>query len=38
LQPALHYQFEQISKGDILQKLKERFGRKVIRDVRFRIG
>ena len=38
LQPALHYQFEQISKADILDKLKKRFGRKVIRDVRFRIG
>lgn len=38
LQPALHYQFEQISKGDILDKLKKRFGRKVIRDLRFRIG
>lgn len=38
LQPALHYQFEQISKGDILGKLKSRFGKKVIRDVRFRIG
>src|SRR3982750_2002677 len=26
LQPALHYQFEQISKGEILRKLKQRFG------------
>lgn len=38
LQPALHYQFETISKADILQKLKKRFGGRVIRDVRFRIG
>jgi predicted nucleic acid-binding Zn ribbon protein len=38
LQPALHYQFEQISKADILRKLKRRFGLKVIRDVRFRVG
>jgi predicted nucleic acid-binding Zn ribbon protein len=38
LQPALHYQFEQISKADILRKLKHRFGAKIIRDVRFRIG
>ena len=38
LQPSLHYQFEQISKADILRKLKQRFGPKVIRDVRFRIG
>ena len=34
LQPALHYQFEQISKADILRKLKQRFGPKIIRDPR----
>ncbi len=38
LQPALHYQFEQISKREILRKLKARFGASVIRDIRFRIG
>jgi predicted nucleic acid-binding Zn ribbon protein len=38
LQPALHYQFETISKQEILRKLKQRFGIKVIRDVRFRVG
>jgi predicted nucleic acid-binding Zn ribbon protein len=38
LQPALHYDLEQISKIDILRKLKQRFGAKTIRDVRFRIG
>ena len=38
LQPALHYQFEQISKAEILRRLKQRFGAKVIRDIRFRIG
>jgi predicted nucleic acid-binding Zn ribbon protein len=38
LQPALHYQFEQISKTEILRKLKQRFGTKIIRDVRFRVG
>ncbi len=38
LQPALHYELEQISKGDILRKLKQRFGTKIIRDVRFRVG
>jgi predicted nucleic acid-binding Zn ribbon protein len=38
LQPSLHYQFETISKAEILRKLKQRFGGKVIRDVRFRIG
>ena len=38
LQPALHYQFETISKTEILRKLKQRFGGKTIRDVRFRVG
>jgi predicted nucleic acid-binding Zn ribbon protein len=38
LQPALHYQFEQISKADILRKLKQRFGAKIVRDIRFRLG
>ena len=38
LQPALHYQFETISKGEILRKLKRRFGGKVIQNIRFRVG
>ncbi len=38
LQPALHYELEQISKTDILRKLKKRFGGKTIRDIRFRVG
>ncbi len=38
LQPALHYQFETISKPEILRKLKQCFGARVIRDVRFRVG
>ena len=38
LQPALHYELEQVSKIDILRKLKQRFGAKVIRDIRFRVG
>lgn len=38
LQPSLHYQFETISKGEILRKLKQRFGSKTVRDLRFRIG
>jgi predicted nucleic acid-binding Zn ribbon protein len=38
LQPALHYELEQISKSEILRKLKQRFGSKIIRDVRFRVG
>ena len=38
LQPALHYELEQISKAEILRKLKQRFGTRTIRDVRFRVG
>jgi predicted nucleic acid-binding Zn ribbon protein len=38
LQPALHYQFETISKPEILRKLKQRFGSKIIGDLRFRVG
>jgi predicted nucleic acid-binding Zn ribbon protein len=38
LQPALHYELEQVSKIDILRKLKQRFGAKTVRDVRFRVG
>lgn len=38
LQPSLHYQFEQISKKEILRRLKARFGGSVIREVRFRVG
>jgi predicted nucleic acid-binding Zn ribbon protein len=38
LQPALHYELEQVSKLEILRKLKKRFGSKTIRDIRFRVG
>jgi len=38
LQPALHYELEQVSKIEILRKLKKRFGAKTIREVRFRVG
>src|SRR3954465_5141046 len=38
LQPALHYELEQISKAEILRKLKQRFGARAIRYVRFLVG
>jgi len=38
LQPALHYELEQIAKADVLRKLKQRFGGKTIREIRFRLG
>ena len=38
LQPTLHFEFERNCRPQILAKLRERFGAKVVRDVRFRIG
>ena len=38
LQPSLHYELEQIAKAQILRKLKQRFGGKTIRELRFRLG
>jgi predicted nucleic acid-binding Zn ribbon protein len=38
LQPALHYELDRINKPQILRKLKQRFGGKAIRDLRFRLG
>ncbi len=38
LQPALHYELEQVSKAQILRKLKQRFGAKVIQTIKFRLG
>ena len=38
LQPSLHYELEQISKREILRKLKQRFGSKLIKQIRFRLG
>ena len=35
---ALHYELEQISKPEILRRGKQRFGGKIICDVRFRLG
>ena len=38
LQPTLRYELDRIWKGDILAKLKARFGAKTVREVRFLIG
>jgi predicted nucleic acid-binding Zn ribbon protein len=38
LQPALHYELDRVHKSEILRKLKARFGSRVIREVRFRLG
>jgi hypothetical protein len=34
----LHYELEQVSKIDILRKLKQHIGGKTIRDIPFRLG
>jgi hypothetical protein len=34
----LHYELEQVSKIDILRRLKQGSGLRTIRDVRFRVG
>lgn len=38
LQPSLHYELERVAKTEILRKLKQRFGARIIRDIRFRVG
>ena len=38
LQPALHYELEQISKSEILRKLKQRFGSKPFATCVFGLG
>jgi hypothetical protein len=38
LRPASNYRLDQVSKREILRKLKQRFGGKTIRDIRFRVG
>jgi predicted nucleic acid-binding Zn ribbon protein len=38
LQPSLHFELERVWKREIVEKLKKRFGARVVRDVKFRIG
>jgi predicted nucleic acid-binding Zn ribbon protein len=38
LQPTLLYELDRVCKPQLLQKLRQRFGAKLVRDVRFRIG
>ena len=38
LQPAIHYTLERQMKRDVLNRLQSLFGRKQVRDVRFRLG
>jgi predicted nucleic acid-binding Zn ribbon protein len=38
LQPTVMYELDRQCKAEILGKLKKRFGVKIIRDIRFRLG
>ncbi len=38
LQPTVHYELDRVWKPQIIEKLARRFGKKVIRDIRFRVG
>ena len=38
LQPTMLYEFDRVLKTQILAKLRDRFGARTIREVRFRIG
>lgn len=38
LQPTVHYELDRVWKPEIVKKLKARFGAKVIREVKFRVG
>ena len=38
LQPTVHFELDRIWKSQILEKLRDRFGRRTVRDIKFRIG
>lgn len=38
LQSSVHYELDRVWRPQIVQKLKQRFGNNVVRDVRFRLG
>jgi len=38
LQPTVHFELDRVWKRDILAKLKERFGARTVREIKFRIG
>ncbi len=38
LQPTVHYELDRVWKREILDKLKQRFGARMVREIRFRIG
>ncbi len=38
LQPTVHFELDRVWKREILDKLKKRFGSRVVREIRFRLG
>ncbi len=38
LQPTIHFELERVWKPEIIRKMKARFGARVVRDLRFRLG
>ena len=38
LQPTVHFELERVWKPEIIRKMKARFGARVVRDLRFRLG
>ena len=38
LQPTVHYELDRVWKRELLDKLKRRFGSRLVREIRFRIG
>jgi predicted nucleic acid-binding Zn ribbon protein len=38
LQPTVHFELDRVWKREILEKLKKRFGSRVVREIRFRVG
>lgn len=38
LQPTVHFELDRFWKREILEKLQKRFGKRTVREVRFRLG
>ena len=38
LQPTVHFELDRVWRRDIIAKLKERFGSRTVREIKFRLG
>ena len=38
LQPTMHYELDRVWKPQILKKMKDRFGTRTVKEIRFRVG